>query len=67
MHSHSIRHGERSGHWRNASVAQDVVLSAWHVVQGLGILYLSVIAGVMKANICARTFTSAMVVSIFGM
>jgi hypothetical protein len=47
-------------------VAQAVVLSAWHVVQGFGILYLSVIEGVMKANVCARTFTSEIVVSIFG-
>lgn len=50
-----------------ASVAQAVVLSEWHVVQGLGILYLSVMAGVMKAKVWERTFTSAMVVAIFGM
>ena len=62
----SMRHGERSGQCRKASVAQAVVLSAWQVVQGFGILYLSVIAGVMKANVCARTFTSAIVVSILG-
>jgi hypothetical protein len=62
-----MRQGERSGQCRKASAAQAVVLSAWHVVQGFGILYLSVIAGVMKANVCARTFTSAIVVSIFGM
>jgi hypothetical protein len=49
------------------SVAQAVDLSAWQVVQGLGILYLSVMAGVMKAKVWALTFTSAMVVSIFGM
>lgn len=61
-----IRHAERSGQRRNSSVAHAVVLSVWHVVQGLGILYLSVIAGVINANVCARTFTSAMVVSIFG-
>ncbi len=48
-------------------MAQAVVLSAWHDVQGFGILYLSVIAGVMKANVCERTFTSAIVVAIFGM
>jgi hypothetical protein len=47
-------------------VAQAVVLSEWHEVQGFGILYLSVIAGVIKANVCALTFTSAIVVSIFG-
>ena len=50
-----------------ASAAQAVDLSAWHVVQGFGILYLSVIPGVMKANVCARTLTSATVVAIFGM
>jgi len=62
----SIRHGERSGQCRKASVAHAVVLLAWQVVQGLGILYLSVIAGVTKAKVCARTFTSTMVVSTFG-
>lgn len=62
-----IRQGERSGHRRIASVAQAVDLSAWHDVQGLGILYSSVMPGVMKANVCARTLTSAIVVSIFGM
>lgn len=61
-----MRQGDRSGQCFKASVAQAVVLSAWHVVQGFGILYLSVIAGVMNANVCARTFTSATVVAIFG-
>ena len=42
---HSIRQGERSGHRRNSSVAHVVDLSVWQVVQGLGILYLSVMAG----------------------
>ena len=50
-----------------ASAAQPVVLSVWHEVHGLGILYLSVIAGVMNANVCARTLTFAIVTSIFGM
>ena len=50
-----------------ASAAQAVVLSVWHNVHGLGILYLSVIAGVMNANVCARTLTFAIVTSIFGM
>ena len=63
----STRQGERSGQWRRASVAQAVGLSAWHVVQGLGILYLSVMVGVMKAKVWALTMTSAMVVWIFGM
>ena len=62
-----MRQGERSGQRRITSVAQAVDLSVWHDVQGLGILYLSVTAGVMNAKVCARTFTSAMVVSIFGM
>jgi biotin transporter BioY len=51
-----MRHAERSGQRRNSSVAQAVLLSAWHVVQGLGILYLSVIAGVIKV-----TYASAVV------
>ena len=64
---HSTRQGDLSGHWRIASVAQASLLSAWHDVQGFGILYFSLIAGVMNANVCARTFTSEMVVSICGM
>jgi hypothetical protein len=66
LNPQSMRHGDLSGQCRKASSAQAVVLSAWHVVQGFGILYLSVIDGVMKANVCARTFTSAIVVSILG-
>src|SRR5258708_38693988 len=62
-----IRHGERSGHWRSASVAQAVVLSVWQLVQGLRILYLSVIEGVMKSNVWALTNTPGIVASIFGM
>jgi hypothetical protein len=61
-----MRHGDRSGHCRNASMAQAVLLSARHVVQGFGILYLSVIAGVINANVWESTFTSAMVLSIVG-
>jgi hypothetical protein len=63
---YSMRQGDRSGQCRSASVAQALLLSAWQVVQGFGILYLSVIAGVINANVWERTFTSAMVVSIFG-
>ncbi len=48
-------------------MAQAVGLSLWQDVHGLGILYLSVLDGGMKAKVWARTFTSAMVVSIFGM
>ena len=62
-----MRQGERSGHWRIASVAQAVALSVWQLVQGLGILYLSVIAGVMKSNVCALTNTPGIVTSILGM
>ena len=63
---YSSRQGERSGQWRSASVAHAVVLSVWQEVQGFGILYFSVIAGVMNANVCACTLTFAMVVSIAG-
>ena len=38
-------------------------LSAWHVVPGLGILYLSVMAGL---KLWARTFTPAIVGEIFA-
>ena len=48
------------------SLAHAVVFSVWQDVQGLGILYLSVIAGVINANVCARTLTSPTVTSIFG-
>jgi hypothetical protein len=34
----SMRHAEHSGQRRNSSVAQAVLLSAWHVVQAFGIL-----------------------------
>ena len=42
------RQGERSFHCRMALLAHPEVLSVWHEVHGLGILYLSVIAGVMN-------------------
>jgi hypothetical protein len=64
---HSMRQGEYSGQLRMVSVAQAVDLSAWHWVQGLGTLYLSVIAGVMTAKVWARTKTPGMVLSILGM
>jgi hypothetical protein len=50
---YSIRQGERSFQWRIASVAQSVFLSEWHEVQELGILYFSVITGVMNLKVCA--------------
>jgi hypothetical protein len=67
IYRHSIRHAERSGQRCKTSAAHAVVLSVWQDVQEFGILYLSVIAGVVKANVWARTFTSASLVSIFGM
>ena len=39
----------------------------WQVLHGFGILYWSVIAGVMNLNVWLRTLTSAIVCSIFGM
>src|SRR6185437_4795131 len=50
---YSRRHGERSGHLLISFVAHAVDLSLWHDVHGFGILYLSVIAGVMNRNVCA--------------
>ena len=63
----SARQGERSGQWRIASLAQAVLLSVWQEVHGLGILYFSVIAGVMNAKVWERTKTPGIVTSIFGM
>jgi hypothetical protein len=56
-----MRQDENSGQLFRASVAHAVDLSAWQVVQGLGILYLSVKAGLMKAKVWARTLMSARV------
>jgi hypothetical protein len=64
---HSPRHGETLRHPLIASRAQLVVRSVWHVVHGFGILYVSVIDGVMNANVWLRTLTSAIVCAIFGM
>ena len=64
---YSSLQGERSGQWRIASAAHAVVLSMWQEVHGFGILYLSVMAGGMKANVCALTNTPGIVTSIFGM
>ena len=47
-------------------MAHAVVLSVWQEMQGFGILYFSVIAGVMNANVCACTLIFAIVVSIAG-
>lgn len=48
---YSSRQGERSVHWLKAFVAHAVVLSEWHDVHALGILYLSVMAGLIKRNV----------------
>lgn len=52
---HFNRHGGSPLHFAIAPAAQATVLSRWHEVQGLGILYLSVISGEMKRNVCAWT------------
>src|SRR5439155_4458236 len=64
--AYSIRQRETFVQPRRASRAQEVLLSAWQPVQGFGILYSSVIVGVMNAKVWLRTFTSAIVCSIFG-
>jgi hypothetical protein len=53
-----MRQGERSGRCRITFIGQDVDLSARHDVHGFGILYSSVICGVMNANVSARTDSS---------
>ena len=66
--SHSTRHGDTLAHVRIVSRTQVVDLSAWQVlVQEFGILKRSVIDGGMNSNVWLRTFTSAIVCSIFGM
>jgi hypothetical protein len=52
LKTYSNRQGERSTQPANACVAHAVGLSVWHEVQGLGILYLSVIEGVMNRKVC---------------
>src|SRR4029078_6196899 len=61
------RQGERSDQVFRAAVAQAVVLSVWQTLQALGIFRASVWRGVTKWKVWLRTFTSAMVCSIFGM
>jgi hypothetical protein len=49
-------------------VAQSLDLSVWQDVQGLGILYLSVIDGEMNLKVCELTKVRGTPwVSIFGM
>src|SRR6266849_9638354 len=62
-----MRHGDRSVHPFKAAVAHPVDLSIWQRLQALGTFRVSVVVGVMKRNVWLRTFTSAMVTSIFGM
>ena len=62
-----MRHGDRSAQPFRAAVAQAVDLSVWQRLQGLGTFNVSVVVGVIKRNVWLRTFTSAMVTSIFGM
>jgi hypothetical protein len=52
---HFNRHGGSPLHFAIAPTAQATVLSRWHEVHGFGILYLSVISGEMKRNVCAWT------------
>ncbi len=63
----SIRQGETFIQVLSVSFAQFTGLSAWHTVQGFGILSLSVSAGVMNLKVWLRTFTSASSCAIFGM
>src|SRR4051812_18454982 len=48
---YSTRHGDMFDHPRMAVCAQAVVLSLWQLVQGFGIFSVSVIDGVMNANV----------------
>ena len=50
---YSTLHGERSVRWPIAASAQAVGLSIWQEVHGLGILYLSVMAGEMNRKVWA--------------
>ncbi len=64
----STRHGEVVFQLSNSLLAQIVDLSVWQDVQGFGILYLSVMAGVMNWNVCELTNEPGTpCVSIFGM
>lgn len=64
----SARHGDTFDQSLKCSVAHAVDLSVWHDVHGLGILYLSVMSGVMNLNVWACTNAPGTPsVSIFGM
>ena len=61
------RHGEVVFQVTSSFVAQSVDLSVWQDVQGLGILYLSVMAGEMNLKVCELTKVPGTPwVSIFG-
>ena len=63
-----MRHGDVLFHATISFVAQSVSLSVWQEVQEFGILYLSVIAGVMKLKVCELTKEPGTpCVAIFGM
>ena len=64
---YSTLHGERSGHFRNSSLAHIGVLSMWHVLQAFGTLSSAVDEGGTNLNVCDRTLTSASCVATFGM
>jgi hypothetical protein len=49
------RHGDVVCQVISSFVAQSVDLSVWQEMQGLGILYLSVIAGEMNLKVCELT------------
>ena len=62
------RHGDVVFQVIISFVAQSLDLSVWQDVQGLGILYLSVIAGEMNLKVCELTKVPGTPwVSIFGM
>src|SRR5205814_2472439 len=61
-----MRQGERSLQLFSAAAAQLVLLSLWQALHAFGIFSCSVSAGVTKWKVWLRTFTSAIVCSIFG-
>src|ERR1700733_5609492 len=61
-----MRQGDRSRQDLIAALAHSVDLSTWQRLHGFGIFSFSVSAGVMKRKVWLRTFTSAIVASIFG-
>jgi hypothetical protein len=67
LHHWPTLHGEVVFQVAISFVAQAVGLSLWHDVHAFGILYLSVIAGVMNLKVCDLTNEPGTpCVSIFG-